>query len=391
MFTTRRIITSGGDVFRDEYSLSFDGSNDYIKIPHSSDLNFSDGDFSLTCWAKVPNGTTSEKLLDKWLVHDGEGGWFMYVSSSGTLRVRMEDGSGLNNATDDGAGDYIVFSGSTSIDTDKWVFLTVTYDADGDIALYIDGVNDVSNSNASALGAIDTSYDLHIGANQTEGESFAGKISEVAIYNTALSASQVKTLYNGREPYNHKEGIASANLKAWYRMGDGVIDRIGLRNHGATGGIADMSNYSLGTDVLGGKGDFSDASYWDITPSESIVEDGVGKFIASVEDPPDYGHIRRTGVLTAGKVYLLKVTCSVNAGAVVNLNFADASSYPRLIESGETGTFTTCFEAGTTGLVLYAHPYTANITIDNLTVQEVGGNPGAIINMSPDHFEGDTP
>jgi hypothetical protein len=387
MFTSRRITTMGGDIFRDEYSISFDGTNDYVKIPHSSDLNFSGGDFSLTCWAKIPNGTTSEKLLDKWLVHDGEGGWFMYVSGSGTLRVRMEDGSGTNNATDDGAGDYIVFSGSTSIDTDKWVFLTVTYDADGDITLYIDAVNDTSNSNASALGAIDTSYDLYIGANQTNNENFDGKISEVAIYNTVLSASQVKTLYNGREPYNHKEGIASGNLKAWYRMGDGVIDRIGLRNHGATGGIADMSNYSLGADVLGGKGDFSDPSYWDITTDESIVEDGVGKFLGA----GSYAHIRKTGVLTANKVYLLKITCTANAGAVVNLNFASASSYPRLVESGETGTFTICFEAGTTDVVLYASLYASAVTIDNVTIQEVGGNPGAIINMSPDHFEGDTP
>ena len=28
-------------------------------------------------------------------------------------------------------------------------------------------------------------------------------------------------MYNGREPYNHKEGIASAYLKGWWRLGDG--------------------------------------------------------------------------------------------------------------------------------------------------------------------------
>ena len=30
MFPSRRITTSGGDVFRDEYSLEFDGTNDYV-------------------------------------------------------------------------------------------------------------------------------------------------------------------------------------------------------------------------------------------------------------------------------------------------------------------------------------------------------------------------
>ena len=30
MFTSKRIATMGGDVFRDEYSLAFDGSNEYV-------------------------------------------------------------------------------------------------------------------------------------------------------------------------------------------------------------------------------------------------------------------------------------------------------------------------------------------------------------------------
>ena len=30
MFTSRRIATMGGDVFRDEFSLAFDGTDDYV-------------------------------------------------------------------------------------------------------------------------------------------------------------------------------------------------------------------------------------------------------------------------------------------------------------------------------------------------------------------------
>ena len=37
-----------------------------------------------------------------------------------------------------------------------------------------------------------------------------------------MSSSQIKTLYNGREPYNHKEGVASSSLIGWWRMGDGT-------------------------------------------------------------------------------------------------------------------------------------------------------------------------
>ena len=38
MFPTRRIITSGGDVFRDEHSIAFDGSNDYIDCVNTHNL-----------------------------------------------------------------------------------------------------------------------------------------------------------------------------------------------------------------------------------------------------------------------------------------------------------------------------------------------------------------
>ena len=32
MFPSRRIATMGSDVFRDEYSLEFDGTNDYVDL-----------------------------------------------------------------------------------------------------------------------------------------------------------------------------------------------------------------------------------------------------------------------------------------------------------------------------------------------------------------------
>ena len=32
MFPSRRIATSGGDAFRNEHSLVFDGSNDYLAL-----------------------------------------------------------------------------------------------------------------------------------------------------------------------------------------------------------------------------------------------------------------------------------------------------------------------------------------------------------------------
>ena len=48
MFSSRRITTMGGDKFKDEFSLAFDGTDDYINCGNDSSLNFSGGDFTLS-------------------------------------------------------------------------------------------------------------------------------------------------------------------------------------------------------------------------------------------------------------------------------------------------------------------------------------------------------
>ena len=377
MFPSRRITTMGSDIFRDEYSLSFDGSDDYIKttLPGST----FDGNFTVTAWIKNVQSDVYRTMFSHYV--DANNFIQLYIIKSSAAHA---DKAAFSCKIGGGSTTYVTGDTAFFSESNKWFHVAFTYSDDNNEAkLYVNSVIDQEETRDWAL---DFDGGTYIGQRSPgDAHTYNSNISEVAVYDKALTSGEIKTLYNSREPYNHKEGVSSGNLKAWYRMGDGVIDRIGLRDHGSTGGIADMSNYSLGTDVLGGKGDFSDPSYWDISTSHSIVEDGVGKFLAT----GTYSHIRKTGVLTANKVYLLKITCTANAGAVVNLNFG--GPYPRLVQSGETGTFTTCFEAGNTDVVLYVSGYSAAVTIDNVIIQEVGGNPGAIKNMSPDHFEGDTP
>jgi len=45
----------------------------------------------------------------------------------------------------------------------------------------------------------------------------AGEVGEFVIYDTNLNAAQVRACYNGREPYDHKNGAAAANLSYWQR------------------------------------------------------------------------------------------------------------------------------------------------------------------------------
>ena len=51
MFPTRRITTSGGDVFRDEFSLKFDGSNDFVLTTFEPDYIHTNATFAM--WIKM--------------------------------------------------------------------------------------------------------------------------------------------------------------------------------------------------------------------------------------------------------------------------------------------------------------------------------------------------
>lgn len=363
----KSIVTKGGDVFRDEYSLAFDGTNDYVDTSFVPDYISTNA--TTAFWVKM-NDFSSDQIMG---FHNNKRWYHGFSSSSLFIGVaNAHNGSSL-------------ITPSPALVVGQWIHYCVTA-IDGTATVYINGVAQGTMSYTQSSGTDpDSGYFIGARDNSGAGQYLNCNISEVVHYNIGLTASQVKTIYNGREPYNHKEGVASGNLQAWHRMGDGIIDRIGKNAHTNTGAIADMSNYTLGTDVLGGKGDFSDASYWTITSGQSIVEAGVGKFLGN----GSYGVIQKSSVLTANKIYLAKVTCSANAGAPVHFNFGDP--FPQIIPDNETGEFSICFVAGNTNVILYATTYNEAVTIDNLTIQEVGGNAGAMINMAVDDFEGDTP
>ena len=160
----------------------------------------------------------------------------------------------------------------------------------------------------------------------------------------------------------------TANIVAWWRFGDGVLDY--KRNDYHTAGcLGDENNATLGSDVLGGKGDFSDPSYWTVASGHSVVEDGKGKFLGT----GTYGHITKSGIL----------------------NFAP-DFFPQLTASGSTGTgFKTYFIAQDTDFILYQSnsdgSYSSKITIDNVVVRPVNGIPGIMKNMTPEDFIIDAP
>ena len=218
MFPTRR-ITLGGDVFRDEYSLSFDGTNDYVDCGDVSAFDIQS--FTISAWIKI-NDVDYNGILNH---YDSNKGYNFFVNNNGVLRTYIGDNSGANS-----------LSAGTALVANKWYHCATTYTS-GTRKIYLNGVEDGSSSTAVTITF--PSGSLIIG--EAIDAYMNGNISDVALYSSALSASQIKTIYNGREPYNHKEGVASSNLVSWWRMGDGALDSFNL--------IGDETDIALGNNV----------------------------------------------------------------------------------------------------------------------------------------------
>ena len=266
MLPTRRITTMGGDKFRDEFSLAFDGTDDYVAIDGfaSSDVISEDDAWAIGFWFKSSQTDTGSAGEIIFSAHTSGFGNIIRIgnnanSSGGTVMggifyddgrisdaVCLTDSDDPNNGTQytDGQWHHVVItrpSVTGVVNTECYV--------DGKLQGYSWDNSDGTAHNSgqfhtdpawgsAELASIGQEWDN--GGGPSDSDFFKGNISELFIYGSSddvahLSASQVKTLYNGREPYNHKEGIASGNLKAWWRMGDG------LENHSGTT-IYDMSN-----------------------------------------------------------------------------------------------------------------------------------------------------
>jgi hypothetical protein len=151
---------------------SFDGVDDYVNAGDDSSLN--PGHITVSAWIKKPSGTTgtvlrkgSSYLLDFW-------------SIGNSLRFT------INSKWSLGAG--VVYP-----DDGNWHFLLGTYDGQN-INVFIDG--ELKKTDAHVDSIFVTSNSLSIGKNSVASDNyFNGQIDEARIYNRALSADEVKKLY----------------------------------------------------------------------------------------------------------------------------------------------------------------------------------------------------
>ncbi|EKD91103.1 MAG: hypothetical protein ACD_30C00045G0003 [uncultured bacterium] len=179
--TTSSTAWGNGATGKRNYSLNFDGTDDYVQVTDTANLRFdaSTADFSLFAWVKRTT-TGTEYIISKEDADDD--GWRMQFNSSNQV-LCSED------ATD-------VTSTQTITDT-SWYLVGCTIDRDGNGQVYIDGK---STGSAVSMGtdAMATTSNIRIATRSYTSTSYLnGQIDDVKIFNYSLTAKQVQQLYNG--------------------------------------------------------------------------------------------------------------------------------------------------------------------------------------------------
>lgn len=148
-------------------SWLFDGSNDYVSMPAHTDFDFGTGDFTIAFWIRTAQSGTNVALMSyRDSVANGNWGIFADLNGSPNLNFYYYNGSHINVTT------------GVAVNDNVWHHITVARSS-GTLKIFIDGVQQASQSVAVALGT--ASAVLRIGCDSLIPSYFNGYIDEIHI------------------------------------------------------------------------------------------------------------------------------------------------------------------------------------------------------------------
>jgi hypothetical protein len=175
--------------------------NDYIDFNNITDLNNLTA-FSTSTWINYSGTpvTTSHIFLS--------GGTSLsnrfYIQLLSSTQIRYGSGSNFDNIS------------ITSISSGSWHNIVTVHDGTS-LDIYLDGVKQNSSPVTVVAPNANIGDDFTIGRyNISPGYYWNGELSNISLWNTALTGTQVATIYNNGKPSD----ISSLNPVVWYKLDD---------------------------------------------------------------------------------------------------------------------------------------------------------------------------
>jgi len=180
---------------------------------HNSALNFSGTKQSVSVQDNDQISLRAEVSMLAWVNINGYGAYNKIITKENSYEILLGPDDGVLRMAiyPEGAGDWQWLNSPTKpLTKGQWQLVVATYN--GKIMkLYVDG-QVVAQRQYSAL-INDTSYPMYIGGNVTDNkEWFNGAIDDVAVFNYALTDSEIQSIYqNGVAEYLDLVGIPTIN------------------------------------------------------------------------------------------------------------------------------------------------------------------------------------
>lgn len=159
-------------------AFSFDGTDDYLKLPyHAGDMQ----EMTFAAWVKGGSTTAWQRIFD---FGNGEDEYLFLTPTNGSaMRFEIKkDGvtQGLN--------------ATTTLGTGTWKHVAVTIGAN-EVAIYINGAKNASTTGITLRPSDIEPIMSYLGRSQFDADpAFKGMMSDVRLYNYALSAEEVKNI-----------------------------------------------------------------------------------------------------------------------------------------------------------------------------------------------------
>jgi hypothetical protein len=216
-----------------QYVGSFDGASSSVAISSLQSISGSRSDVAWVYFATIPSGNTGWPVIV-----DGIGGTphsaeiFILGGNNGGCSGRM--------FIDWWGGSYC---STLTLTANTWYQVAYTYDG-STVAFYVNGAGAGTVSGTLNTIAVNT---ITLGADKIDGSTSAnslnGQLSNVQIYNIALSANQIQNLYAegiGGTPIN------TANDVGWWQLNNNANDLSGNGNNGIATSVTYNSNWMGG-------------------------------------------------------------------------------------------------------------------------------------------------
>lgn len=239
-------------------AMSFDGTtSSYIQVDDSSSLDITD-EITMMMWLNPESFNHADGNNYPTPIAKSSQNYRWFIQTNGIISERF---SGFSDLTT-----------NTSLQTGEWTHVALTYNGTG-FTWYINGEFDAGDSQ---VGSITTNNDrLVIGNWDEAGErAYKGNISDVRIYNYALTETEIQTLYDAYKPKVSAGSLQKGLVGHWMLDSEGynsnterITDKSAYENHGTNSGA------SLTTDQNGQSDEameFNQSDYVNVGSDSSI-------------------------------------------------------------------------------------------------------------------------